>query len=57
MLEIDKDGLPGNGGDVFEHQEICRTRNLEALVRQANAMASCRSFDDVVRAIRAMRTL
>jgi hypothetical protein len=33
---------------LFEHQEICRTRDLEALVRHANAMAGCRSFDDVV---------
>jgi hypothetical protein len=44
-------------GTPFEHQEVCRTGDLEALVRQANAMAGCRSFDDVVRAIRAMRTL
>jgi hypothetical protein len=61
-------GLPGNRqlpdgryratvGTLFEHQEICRTRDLEALVRGANAMAGCRSFDDVVRAIRALRTL
>jgi hypothetical protein len=59
-LEIDK--LPDGGyratvGTLFEHQEICRTGDLEALVRQANAMATCRSFDDVVRAIRAMPTL
>jgi hypothetical protein len=59
-LEIDK--LPDSRyratvGTLFEHQEICRTGDLEALVRQANAMAGCRSFDDVVRAIRAMRTL
>jgi hypothetical protein len=43
-------------GTLFEHQEICRTGDLEALVRQANAMASCRSFDDVVRA-KVLRTL
>jgi hypothetical protein len=36
--------------------EFAGTGHLEALVRQANAMASCRSFDDV-RAFRAMRTL
>jgi hypothetical protein len=36
-------------GTLFEHQEICRTRDLEALVRQANAMAGCRSFDDCAR--------
>jgi hypothetical protein len=59
-LEIDKlaDGrYRATVGTLFEHQEIIRTGNLEALVRQANAMALCRSFDDVVRAIRAMRTL
>jgi hypothetical protein len=59
-LEIDKlaDGLyRATVGTLFEHQEICRTPDLEALVRQANAMAGCRSFDDVVRAIRALRTL
>jgi hypothetical protein len=44
-------------GTLFEHQEICRTGDLEGLVRGAGAMAGCRSFDDVVRAIRAMRTL
>jgi hypothetical protein len=38
-------------------QEICRTRDLEALIRQANAMAGCRSFDDMVNAFRAMRSL
>jgi hypothetical protein len=59
-LEIDKltDGqYRVTVGTLFEHQEICRTRDLEALVRQANAMAGCRSFDDVVAAIRALRTL
>jgi len=59
-LELDKltDGLyRATVGTLFEHQEICRTRDLEALVRQAAAMAGCRSFDDVVGAIRAMRTL
>jgi hypothetical protein len=39
------------------HQEICRTRDLEALVWQANAMAGCGSFQDVVDAFRAMRGL
>jgi hypothetical protein len=57
--EIDK--LPDGGyratvGTLFEHQEICRTRDLEALLRHAHAMQSCRSFDDVVRAIRAHLT-
>ena len=59
-LEIDK--LPDGAyratvGTLFQHQEICRTRDLEALVRQANAMAGCRSFDDMVNAFRAMRAL
>jgi hypothetical protein len=59
-LEIDKlpDGrYRATVGTLFEHQEITRTRDLEALVRQADAMAGCRSFDDVVRAIRALRDL
>jgi hypothetical protein len=59
-LEIDKlpDGrYRATVGTLFEHQEICRTGDLEALVRQANAMAGCRSIDDVVAAFRAMRTL
>jgi hypothetical protein len=50
-------GYHATVGTLFEHQEICRTQDLEALVRQANAMAGCRSFDDVVAAFRAMRTL
>ena len=59
-LEIDK--LPGGTyratvGTLFEHQEICRTGDLEALILQANAMAGCRSFDDVVAAFRKMRRL
>jgi hypothetical protein len=59
-LEIDKlpDGrYRASVGTLFEHQELCWTSDLEALVRQANAMAACRSFDDVLRAIQAMRTL
>ena len=59
-LEIDKlpDGTyRATVGTLFEHQEVCRTRDLEALVRQANAMAGCRSFDDVVAAFRRMRAL
>src|SRR6266511_6059682 len=53
-LEIDKlpDGrYRATVGTLFEHQEICRTRDLEAPVRHAHAMQSCRSFDEVVRAI------
>ena len=50
-LEIDKlsDGrYRATVGTLFEFQEVCRTGDLEALVRHANAMAGCRSFDDVV---------
>ena len=59
-LEIDKLAdcrYRATVGTLFEHQEICRTGDLEALVRQANAMAACRSFDDVVVAFRKMRAL
>jgi hypothetical protein len=59
-LEIDKlpDGIyRATIGTLFEHQEICRTGDLEALIRHANAMAGCRSVDDVVNAFRAMRGL
>jgi hypothetical protein len=39
----DETGVAGQpSGTLFEFQEITRTRNLEALVRQANAMAGCR---------------
>jgi hypothetical protein len=34
-------------GTLFEHPEICRTGDLDALVRYGNAMAS-RSFDEVL---------
>jgi hypothetical protein len=60
QLEIDKlpDGrYRATVGTLFEHQEICRTADLEALVRQADVMAGCRSSDDVVQAFRVMRTL
>jgi hypothetical protein len=59
-LEIDKlaDGrYRATVGTLVEHEEICRTHDLEALVRRANLMAGCRSFDDVVTAFRAMRLL
>ena len=59
-LEIDKlaDGrYRATVGTLFEHQEICRTQDFEVLVRQANAMAGCRSFQDVVAAFRKMRAL
>jgi hypothetical protein len=59
-LELDKlpDGqYRATVGTLFEQQEICRTGDFEALIRQANAMAAYRSFDDVVRAIRALQRL
>jgi hypothetical protein len=59
-LEVDKlpDGhYRATVGTLFECQEICRTSDLEGLLRHANAVTSCQSFDDVVNAIRAMRTL
>ena len=56
-LSADPEIDGGAHGVRFPVKEICRTHDLEALVRQANVMAGCRSFDDVVRAIRAMQTL
>jgi hypothetical protein len=59
-LEIDKlpEGLyRATVGTLFEYQELCRTGNLEGLLRHARAVAVSRSFDDMVRAIRAMRSL
>ena len=49
--------LSGYRRDAVRVSGICRTGDLEALVRQANAMAGCRSFQDVVAAFRAMREL
>jgi hypothetical protein len=59
-LEIDKledSSYRATVGTLFEHQEICRTDDLEALIRQANAMAGCRSFSDLIDAFRTMRML
>jgi hypothetical protein len=59
-LEIDKllEGLyRATVGTLFEYQELCRTGDLEGLLRHARAVAVSRSFDDMVGAIRAMRTL
>ena len=51
-LEIDKlaDGrYRGTVGTLFEHEEICRTDDLEALVRQAaDSDEVARSFRDHV---------
>ena len=59
-LEIDKlpEGLyRATVGTLFEYQELCRTGDLEGLLRRSRAVQSSRSFDDMVRAIRAMRAL
>jgi hypothetical protein len=59
-LEIDKlsEGLyRATVGTLFEYQELCRTGDLEGLLRHARAVQSSRSFEDMVHAIRAMRVL
>src|SRR5512144_2228092 len=59
-LEIDKlpEGLyRATVGTLFEYEELCRTGDLEGLLRHARAVQSSQSFDDMVRAIRAMRAL
>jgi hypothetical protein len=59
-LEIDKlpEGLyRATVGTLFEYQELCRTGDLEGLVRHARAVKLSGSFDDMVRAIRAMQAL
>jgi hypothetical protein len=59
-MEIDKLADGRNRATVetlFEHDEVCRTRDLEALVRQGERMAGCRSFQDVVDAFRRRREL
>jgi hypothetical protein len=59
-LEIDKlpDGrYRATVGTMFEFQEICRTENLEGLLRYSRAVQQSWSFDEMVSAIRALRTL
>ena len=59
-LEIDKlpDGrFRATIGTLFEYQELCRTVDLESLLRHTRAVQSSGSFDDMVRAIRAMQAL
>ena len=59
-LELDKlpEGLyRATVGTLFEYQELCRTGNLEGLLRQARAVQSSGSFDEMVNAIRAMQAL
>jgi hypothetical protein len=56
-LEIDK--LPEGlywvpVGALFEYQELCRTGDLEGLLRHGRAVQLSRSFDDMVRAMRAL---
>jgi hypothetical protein len=59
-LEIDK--LPegryrATVGTLFEYQELCRTGDLEGLLRHARAVRLSGSFDEMVSAIRAMQAL
>ena len=57
-LEIDKllDGrYRATVGTLFEFQELCRTGDLEGLLRHTRAVQSSGSFDEMVCAIRAMR--
>ena len=59
-LEIDKlpEGLyRATVGTLFECQELCRTGDLEGLLRHARIIQSSQSFDDMVCAIRAMQAL
>jgi hypothetical protein len=59
-LEIDKlpDGrYRATVGTLFEFQELCRTGDLESLLRHTRSVAVSGSFDDMVRAIRAMQAL
>jgi hypothetical protein len=59
-LEIDKllDGrYRATVGTLFEYQELCRTGDLEGLLRHARAVAVSESFDEMVRAIRAIGAL
>lgn len=57
-LEIDKlaEGLyRATVGTLFEYQELCRTGDLEGLL--SRVIQSSRPFEDMVRAIRALRAL
>jgi hypothetical protein len=59
-LEIDKlpEGLyRATVGTLFEYQELCRTGDLESLLRHTRAVQWSGSFDDMVRAIREMQAL
>jgi hypothetical protein len=56
-LEIDKlrEGrYRATVGTLFEFQELCRTGELEGLLRHDRAVRLSRSFDEMVSAIRAM---
>jgi hypothetical protein len=59
-LEIDKlpDGrYRATVGTMFEFQELCRTSDLEGLLRHVRLVQVSRSFNDMVSAIRAMYVL
>jgi hypothetical protein len=44
-------------GMLFEFQELCRTRDLEGLLRHVRAVQVSRSFDEMVQAMRAMQAM
>ena len=57
-LEIDK--LPharhrATVCTLFQHHDLCRTTDLEALLRRAYRVGACRNFDDVLVALEATR--
>ena len=59
-LEIDKlpDGrYRATVGTLFQYQELCRTTDLEELLRYTHKVGACRSFDDVLAALTALRSL
>jgi hypothetical protein len=59
-LELDKlpDGrYRATVGTLFEFQELCRTGDLEGLLRHVRAVKLSGSFDEMVGAIRALQAL
>jgi hypothetical protein len=56
-LELDK--LPDcrYRATVFEYQELCRTGDLEGLLRHARTVQSSKSFDEMIGAIRALQAM
>ena len=59
-LEIDKlsDGrYRATVGTLFQYQELCRTTDLEELLRRTYQVGVSRSFDDVLAALTTLRSL